>query len=81
MDICDPTNINGLIYAGSRVDIGVQSANPAARYLYHAGTTVMYGSIYARGRINLNAPTILHYREPNLYGFAMPIAIESWEIM
>jgi len=73
VEIWDPTNIEGMVYAGSRVKIDS---------LWGAfGASVIDGSAYGRGRVILSAQTNLHYIRPDPPGLptnVQTVSVVSW---
>ena len=73
VEIFDPMNIEGLVYANGWVLIG---SSPG-----RSGPVVVYGALYGRNWVDIEMATELHYRTPNPPGLpAGTISIKtlSW---
>ena len=73
VEIWDPTDMEGMVYAGNRVFVD--------SWWGTAGPTTIDGSAYGRGRVVLSAQTNLHYRMPNPPGLpsdSQTVEILSW---
>jgi hypothetical protein len=73
IEIYDPTDIEGMVYAGGYIHID------SAWGIY--GPVSVYGTLYGKSWVNIQAMTQLHYRRPNPPGLTTgPIGVEvlSW---
>jgi hypothetical protein len=73
VEIYDPTDIEGMVYADGYIVIDSIFGN--------YGPTNIYGALYGKSWVNIKGRTALHYRKPNPPGLPSstnPVKIISW---